>query len=280
MSSQAMRLKSRINLYAKQNNLAAQVVLQNYMFERFLERLSRSTYQENFVIKGGMLVAAIVGLDTRSTMDLDTTVRNLALQEDQIVKVIQHVCAIELDDGVQFQVVSISPIRKDDRYGGLRVRLDAVFDTITTPLSIDLTAGDVITPAAVAYELNGLFEESLHIRLWGYNLETMLAEKVETILSRGVLSTRPRDYYDVYILSTTKTYDVALYRAAVAATSAHRNSLAVMREADAIFEAISRSAMLRAAWMKYQRSFSYAKSITYEEVLKALHPLVLQASQV
>lgn len=280
MSAQAMRLKSRIDHYAKQNNLAAQVVLQNYMFERFLERLSRSNYQENFVIKGGMLVAAIVGLDTRSTMDLDTTVRNLALQKEQIADAIQEICAIELFDGVRFQIVSISPIRKDDRYGGLRVRLDAVFDTIITPLSIDLTAGDVITPAAVPYELNGLFEESLRIRLWGYNLETVLAEKVETILSRGVLSTRPRDYYDVYILSTTKTYDVALYRAALAATSVHRNSLAVVRDAEAIFETISQSAALRAAWMKYRKSFSYAKSITYEEVLESLHPLVLQASQI
>jgi hypothetical protein len=213
-------------------------------------------------------------------MDLDATVRNLALQEAQIADAIQRVCSIELDDDVRFRMVSIAPIRKDDRYGGLCVRLDAVFDTIVTPLSIDITTGDAITPAAIPYELNGMFDQTLRIRLWGYNLETVLAEKIETILSRGVLSTRPRDYYDVYILCTTQKYDMALYRDALAATATHRNSLAVMRDAEAIFETISRSADLQTTWSKYQKSFPYAQHITYEEIIAVLHPLILQASQI
>lgn len=185
MSSKAMSLKGRINHYAKKNNIAAQVVLQNYMFERFLERLSKSEYQEKFVIKGGMLVAAIVGLDTRSTMDLDTTLRNLPLTEEQITQAIQSICGIDLKDEVAFKVVSVASIRKDDRYGGFCIRMDAVYDTIVTPLSIDISTGDVITPSAVLYEFSSIFDESVRIRLWGYNIETVMAEKVETILSRG-----------------------------------------------------------------------------------------------
>lgn len=156
MSSKAMSLKSRINQYAKRNDLAAQVVLQNYMFERFLERLSASDYQNKFVIKGGMLIAAIVGLDSRATMDLDTTLRDLPLTEDKIQEAITTICGIKLNDEVSFKLVSITPIRKDDPYGGFSVRLDALFDTIVTPLSIDISTGDVMTPDAINYELMGI----------------------------------------------------------------------------------------------------------------------------
>ena len=206
MSGKAMSLKGKIKNYAKSNNIAAQVVLQNYMFERFLERLSLSDYREKFVVKGGMLIAAIVGLDTRSTMDLDTTLRNLPLTEEQISTAIRSVCDIHLDDDVVFKMQAIGPIRKDDVYGGYCVRIDAVYDTIVTPLSIDVSTGDVITPSPVKYDFGGIFDDDLKITLWGYNIETVIAEKVETILRRGVFTTRPRDYYDVYVLVTTQTY--------------------------------------------------------------------------
>ena len=153
MSSKAMSLKGRIKNYAKSNNIAAQVVLQNYMFERFLARLSVSEYSEKFVVKGGMLIAAIVGLDTRSTMDLDTTLRNLPLTEEKITEAVETICKIDMKDDVIFTVKSIEPIRKDDIYGGYCVRLDAVYDTIVTPLSIDVSTGDVITPDAVKYDV-------------------------------------------------------------------------------------------------------------------------------
>ena len=198
MSSKAMSLKGRINHYAKQNGIAAQVVLQNFMFERFLERLSWSEYRQKFVIKGGMLITAIVGIDTRATMDLDTTLMNLPLTEPQIREAITAICSIPVNDDVSFQIASIEQIRRDDIYGGYRVRLDATYDTVLTPLSIDISTGDVITPNPAAYELHGIFNPELKIPLWGYNIETILAEKVETILRRGILSTRPRDFYDVY----------------------------------------------------------------------------------
>ncbi len=275
MNSKAMSLKGRINHYAKKNNIAAQVVLQNYMFERFLERLSKSEYQEKFVIKGGMLVAAIVGLDTRSTMDLDATLRNLPLTEEQIAKAIQSICDIDLKDEVTFRVVSVAPIRKDDRYGGFCIRMDAVYDTIVTPLSIDISTGDIITPSAVPYEFTGIFDEYVRIRLWGYNIETVMAEKVETILSRGVFSTRPRDYYDIYILVTTQKYDRALFLDALSATAEHRGSKANLSTPAAVLGNISESSNLRQMWSKYQKKFPYAKDITYEAIMEVLYGLIL-----
>lgn len=241
MSSKAMSLKGRIKNYAKINNIAAQVVLQNYMFEHFLERMSVSEYSEKFVVKGGMLIAAIVGLDTRSTMDLDTTLRNLPLKEEQISAALSSICKVDLNDDVSFEVKSVAPIRKDDVYGGYCVRLDASYDTIVTPLSIDVSTGDIITPAAVKYEFGGIFDENVKITLWGYNIETVMAEKVETILSRGVFTTRPRDYYDIYILATTQKYDKELFKKALTATAEHRSSAEAIVHANKIISLIADS---------------------------------------
>lgn len=270
-----MSLKGRIKNYAKCNNIAAQVVLQNYMFERFLERLSLSEYNEKFVVKGGMLIAAIVGLDTRSTMDLDTTLRKLPLTESQITQAVQDICSINLEDDVCFEIKSVAPIRKDDVYGGYCVRMDAVYDTIVTPLSIDVSTGDVITPAAVKYEFEGIFDENVRINLWGYNIETVMAEKAETILSRGVFTTRPRDYYDIYILGSTQPFDRTVFKEALKATAVHRGSLEQIKDVTGIFEQIAKSEELKDMWNKYQKKFTYASNITFENVLKVLKKLLM-----
>ena len=275
MSSKAMSLKGRIKNYAKSNNIAAQVVLQNYMFECLLARLAKSEYSEKFVVKGGMLIAAIVGLDTRSTMDLDTTLRNLPLTEEKIAEAIDTICKIDMQDDVVFMVKSIEQIRKDDIYGGYCVRLDAKYDTIITPLSIDISTGDVITPDAVKYEFNGIFDEDVRISLWGYNIETVIAEKVETILRRGVFTTRPRDYYDVYILGTTQEYDKEIFTDALEATAEHRGSTELISDVEGILKQISESDELRDMWKKYQKKFTYASEISYEDVLVVLRKFVL-----
>lgn len=275
MSSKAMSLKGKINNYAKRNNIAAQVVLQNYMFERFLSRLSASEYRDNFVIKGGMLIAAIVGLDTRSTMDLDTTLRNLPLTKEKILEAVNVICKIDMNDDVIFTVKSIGPIRKDDIYGGYSVRIDAVYDTILTPLSIDISTGDVITPEAAKYEFGGIFDEDIQISLWGYNIETVIAEKVETILRRGVFTTRPRDYYDVYILGTTQEYNKEIYKEALKATAQHRRSTEQISDTKGILKQIAGSSNLKEMWSKYQKKFVYASDISYEDVMVVLKKLVL-----
>lgn len=270
MSSKAMSLKGKIKNYAKSKSIAAQVVLQNYMFERFLARLSMSDYREKFVVKGGMLIAAIVGLDTRSTMDLDTTLRNLPLTEEKVMEAVENICKITLGDDVIFEVKSIAPIRKDDRYGGFCVRLDAIYDTIVTPLSIDVSTGDVITPEAVEYEFSGIFDEEIRIKMWGYNIESVMAEKVETILSRGIFNTRPRDFYDVYILGTTQRYDKKIFLKALEATAIHRGSREQIIDKTGIIEKLFASEELIQMWEKYRKKFSYASEIQYADVMDVL----------
>lgn len=271
--SNAMSLKAKIRNIAKVKNIPAQVILQNYMFERLLVRLAQSEYREKFVLKGGMLVAAIVGLDNRATMDLDTTLKNLPLTPEAIRAALEHICAIPCDDEVSFTVGGISPIREDDIYGGYRVMLDARYDTIVTPLSIDVSTGDVITPHAVEYSFNEIFDDSKSFRLWAYNIETVLAEKVETILRRTVFNTRPRDFYDAYILATTQKYDKNLFAQAMQATAAHRGTAEQIADVAGIIQDISESAALRVMWDKYRKQFGYAKDISFEMIIAVLRDI-------
>ena len=212
--SNAMSLKAKIRNIAKQKNIPAQVIMQNYMFERLLVRLAKSEYKDKFVLKGGMLVAAIVGLDNRATMDLDTTLKNLPLTPDSIKNALIEITDISCDDEVTFEINSIAPIREDDIYGGYRVMVNAKYDTLVTPLSIDVSTGDAITPYAVEFTFNEIFDEDKSFELWAYNIETVLAEKVETILRRTVFNTRPRDFYDAYILATTQKFDKSIFKEA------------------------------------------------------------------
>ena len=270
----AMSLKAKIRNVAKQKNIPAQVILQNYMFERLLVRLSNSEYKDKFVLKGGMLVAAIVGLDNRATMDLDTTLKNLPLTPEAIKEALEQVCSRKFDDGVSFEIGTILPIRDDDLYGGYRVILNARFDTLLTPLSIDVSTGDVITPNAVQYSFWEIFDEDKSFDLWAYNLETVLAEKVETILRRGVFSTRPRDFYDAYILTTTQRYDKVLFASALKATAGHRGTTEHIADIDGILKNITESPELRTMWEKYSKQFAYAKDITFEAIVEVLNELV------
>ena len=271
--SNAMSLKAKIRNIAKAKNIPAQVILQNYMFERLLVRLAQSEYREKFVLKGGMLVAAIVGLDNRATMDLDTTLKNLPLTPEAIRTALESICAVPCDDEVSFAVGSISPIRDDDIYGGYRVMLDARYDTILAPLSIDVSTGDAITPHAVEFSFNEIFDDSKSFRLWAYNIETVLAEKVETILRRTVFNTRPRDFYDAYILATTQKYDKALFSRALQATAQHRGTTEQIDNVTGILQDIAESTALQAMWEKYRKQFAYAKDISFDQIVIVLRDL-------
>ena len=272
--SKAMSLKAKIRNIAKQKNIPAQVILQNYMFERLMVRLSASEYKEKFVLKGGMLVAAIVGLDNRATMDMDTTLKNLPLTPEAIRSALESVCSIGYDDGVSFELGKISPIREDDIYGGYRVMLTARFDTMITPLSIDVSTGDVITPHAVQYSFSEIFEDEKSYNLWAYNIETVMAEKVETILRRGVFNTRPRDFYDAYILSTTQKFDRTVFADALKATAAHRGTEQQIADVPAILNNIEESPELKTMWDKYRKQFAYASDIEYGHIIAVLKMLL------
>ena len=272
--SNAMSLKARIRNIARQKNIPAQVVLQNYMFERLLVRLSASPYKDKFVLKGGMLVAAMVGLDNRATMDLDTTLKNLPLTPNAIRSALEQICAVPSGDTVNFEVGAISPIREDDAYGGYRVALTARFETLAVPLSIDVSTGDAITPHAIPYCFAEIFDEEKSYELWAYNVETVLAEKVETILRRGVFNTRPRDFYDAYILATTQPFDRAVFAEALRATARHRGTTEQITDVPGILRSIRQSPELHAMWNKYQKQFGYAQNITYEQILDVVQDLV------
>ncbi|MEG0504083.1 MAG: nucleotidyl transferase AbiEii/AbiGii toxin family protein [Raoultibacter sp.] len=273
-NSASTSLKACIRNIAKQKNIPAQVVLQNFMFERFLIRLSQSEYKDKFVLKGGMLISAIVGLDTRSTMDLDATIRDIHLTEETLLNALEIICTIPVDDKVAFKLRAMDPIRKDDPYGGFCVKLEAKYEKIVVPLSIDVSTGDAITPQAIRYSFREIFDETNSFELWTYNIETVLAEKVETVLNRGVFNTRTRDYYDIYILNKTQEFNPALFREALSATAAHRKSTASISDTKRIIETIESSEVLKRLWEKYQKQFYYASNISYNEVMQSLRSVL------
>ena len=274
-TANAMSLRAKINNYAKEHGILAQVVLQNYMFECLLDRISRSKYVDNFVIKGGILVSSLVGLDVRSTMDMDTTLVHLSLTEEKIKEAVNDIIAVPADDGVVFNFVSVETIRKDDVYGGFCLRLDAKYESIETPLSIDISTGDAITPEPMNYGYKRLFNSENVIPLRSYPLETVLAEKIETIITRGILNTRPRDFYDVYILTKTQGYNAETLRKAVLATVEHRGTKAIMEaETNNRLAVIENSSELQSQWSKYQKKFPYAKDITYQETVNAVKGVI------
>ena len=274
-TANAMSLRAKINNYAKEHGILAQVVLQNYMFECLLDRISRSKYVDNFVIKGGILVSSLVGLDVRSTMDMDTTLVHLSLTEEKIKESMIVIIAVPADDGIVFNFVSVEPIRKDDVYGGFCLRLDAKYESIETPLSIDISTGDAITPEPMNYGYKRLFNSENVIPLRSYPLETVLAEKIETIITRGILNTRPRDFYDVYILTKTQGYNAETLRKAIFATAEHRGTKAIMEaETNNRLAVIENSSELQSQWAKYQKKFPYAKDITYQETVNAVKEVI------
>lgn len=253
--------------------MSAQVVLQNYMFERFLERLSQSKYQDKFILKGGMLIAALVGIDNRSTMDMDATIKNYPINVEALTKAINDICSVVIDDDVSFSFSGIDAIRDDDAYGGYRVSITAEYDTITTPLQIDITTGDAITPKEVLYLFKMIFEEG-SFGIWAYNIETVLAEKMETILRRGELNTRPRDFYDVYILAKTQRFEHSIFVDALKSTATHRETTHIFTNISSRLDEISGSDTLRSRWSKYTKDYRYADGITYEDVMEAIRGLV------
>ena len=272
MSGKSMSLKAKIRNLANKKDMSAQVVLQNYMFERFLERLSKSTYKDKFILKGGILIAALVGIDNRATMDLDATIKNYPINVESLTSIINEICSVDIDDDVSLSFSGIEAIRDDDAYGGYRVSVVSKYDTITTPIKIDITTGDVITPKEILYVFKMLFEEG-GFSVWAYNTETVLAEKVETILRRGELNTRPRDFYDVYILTKTQSLDYSVFVKALKSTAIHRETTHIFDNMGSRLEEISHSEALKSRWLKYTKDYRYADGITYEDVLDVIREL-------
>ena len=269
--SKAMQLKAKIKNLALKNHVPAQAVLQNFMLERLLERISLSKYKDMVILKGGMLIASMVGISSRTTMDMDATLRGYPLTEKAIQEALSEICAIPLGDEVSLELDHIAPIREDDEYGGFRVAIIAKYESINTPLKIDITTGDIITPEAIRYAFQSNFEDK-KIEVWAYNIETILAEKVETILRRSVLNTRPRDFYDVYIIMKTQQRAVnkKTFITAMIATSEKRMSLGALQDKDKILITIKTDPIMRQRWDRYCKDNFYANGIEFDEVIEVL----------
>lgn len=264
-----MSLKARIRNIATEKKISAQAVLQNYLMRRFLLRLSKTDYKDKFVVKGGMLISSIVGVEHRATMDLDATLRNLPLTEETIRQAFETICSIEIDDGITFRLDSIGPIRDDDEYGGYRAGFSAIYGKINAPMSMDVSTGDIITPGARKYSFSDMFDENTCFELWAYSLETILAEKIETILSRGIENTRPRDFYDVYMLSAYD-YDPSVFKEAFAATAKHRGSYEKIMDYPEILHTILINPIMQNRWKAYSKQMQYAYGVSFEDTISAV----------
>lgn len=267
----AMQLKTIIKNIAKNKNISAALVLQNYMLERFLERVSLSRYHDNYIIKGGFLIASMVGLDSRATMDMDATIKGYPVNEEAIRKMVEDIIAVHVEDAIHFCLKSVREIREGDEYTGYRVALTADYEKMAVPLKLDITTGDKITPREIEYSYK-LMMEDRSIRVLAYNLSTILAEKLETVVSRGNQNTRPRDYYDIYILSKlqAKNIDVDSLKAALSATTAKRGSSELMMQYAEIMRTVKSSDVMKRQWDNYRKDFDYAAGIEFEETCDAV----------
>lgn len=271
----AMQLKAYVKNLAKEKKISAQIVLQNYMLERLLERISVSEYRDNFILKGGFLLAAMVGLDTRATMDMDATIKGLPVTKEAISQMFIDICQIHIEDDIRFEFSGIEDIREDDEYSGFRMSLSGNYPPMAVPLKIDITTGDKITPREMIYTFNLMFEER-SINVLAYTLETILAEKLETIISRGDQNTRPRDFYDVYILNTLqkKNIDNQILKEAFAATVKKRGTEHIVTNYKEIIETVLKSSVMKDQWVRYQKEFDYAKDIRFEDTCKVANELM------
>lgn len=271
MIKTARQLKDLIRNLSKEKSADAQILMRNYMMERFLERISLSEYRDNFILKGGMLVAAMVGLDTRSTMDLDATVKGINVETTDIKNLIASIITVPIEDGVVFRLKSISEIMDETEYPGIRVSMTTTFDGVVTPLKIDISTGDAITPREVRYRFKLMLEERA-IDIWAYNLETVLAEKLETIITRTTTNSRMRDFYDIYILKKLhgKSLNPDVFRDALLATAHKRETEKYLTDAKEVFQEVKDSHVMQNLWTAYRKKFSYAADLEWDSVMEAV----------
>ena len=283
MIKTARQLKDLIRNLSREKSADAQILMRNYMMERFLERISLSEYRDKFILKGGMLVAAMVGLDARSTMDLDAKVDAcgiscpgpiMKLKKEDIENLISSIVTVPIDDGVKFQLKSISEIMDEAEYPGIRVSMSTTFDGVVTPLKIDISTGDAITPREVRYSFKLMLEDR-SIDIWAYNLETVLAEKLETIITRTTTNTRMRDFYDIYILEQLHgtTLNPKILHDALLATAHKRGSEKYLNQAEEVFDEVENDSVMQKLWEAYRKKFSYASDLEWDVIMKVIRRL-------
>ena len=272
MIKTATQLKAKIRNLSGGDNDRARMLIRNFVMERFLERVALSPYRNNFILKGGMLVAAVVGLETRATIDIDTTVKSLPLTMENARRVVEDVIRTDVPDGVSFTITKVSYIMEGHDYPGIRFMLEASLDKMKQVIKVDISTGDIITPGAVEYSYKLMFEDR-SISIWTYNLETLLGEKLETIMARETANTRMRDFYDIHILMNQKTVDYKLLKSAFLATSEKRATTALVSRFDEILEEVRMDKTMESLWKKYRKENFFVGDLTWEDVNQSVKKL-------
>lgn len=274
MFSNANSFKAKIKNMAKDRGIPAQQLQQNFLIEQVLKLIAKSSYKDSFIVKGGYLIGQLIGLDKRTTMDLDVTLKGTTLSQENLIAIFEEILS-DSDDVFSFEVDKLEPIRQDDEYGGFSLKLNATFDTLREVVFIDITTGDKITPREITYSMPSLFKNET-IEVWTYNLETVLAEKLETIISRGVASTRPRDRYDLFTLYHIRKdeIDFDVLRKALANTVEKRGSKEAIDIWESQLNSIETDEYQKQLWTRYQRQFKYAQDISFEKSVQIVRELM------
>ena len=274
MFSNANSFKAKIKNMAKDRGIPAQQLQQNFLIEQVLKLIAKSSYKDSFIVKGGYLIGQLIGLDKRTTMDLDVTLKGTTLSQENLITISEEILS-DSDDVFSFEVDKLEPIRQDDEYGGFSLKLNATFDTLREVVFIDITTGDKITPREITYSMSSLLANET-IEVWTYNLETVLAEKLETIISRGVASTRPRDRYDLFTLYHIRKDEInfAVLREALANTVEKRGSKEAIDIWESQLNSIETDEYQKQLWTRYQRQFKYAQDISFEKSVQIVRELM------
>lgn len=276
MFSNANSFKAKIKNISKDKGIPAQQVQQHYLIEQVLKLISTSSYRDSFIVKGGYLIGQMIGLDKRTTMDLDVTLKGTEMSRENLIHIFEEILCSKTD-GFSFSVDKLEPIRQDDEYGGFSLKLNATFDTLKEVVFIDITTGDKITPREITYSMNSIFTNE-SIKIWTYNLETVLAEKLETIISRGLASTRPRDRYDLFTLYKLRKEEINLevLKNALENTAEKRKSKDTIYNWKEQVRGIEISDYQKELWIRYQRQFKYAKDISFDNSVQVIREIMQQ----
>ena len=276
MIHSSKQLKDLIRNLSKEVGIEAHVLIRKYMMERFLERVSSSKYNGSFILKGGMLVAAFVGVEARATMDIDTTIKGIPVTIVDMERTITEISNIDLDDNVKFRIKKVSEIMDEEEYSGIRFSMDAVLDGAVIPLKIDISTGDVITPREIAYSYKLMFEDRT-IPIMTYPIETVLAEKLETVISRSITNTRMRDFYDIHILLKSQNINADILALALERTAKKRGNFSLLENAESVLKIVKSDEDMKRLWNIYQKKFKYAGEYTWDEVIHSVRELSIEA---
>ncbi len=267
-------LKAKAKNLAKKYNIDSSYILQTYMFEALLKRISVSKYSDNLIIKGGFLLSSLFGVDYRTTLDLDTTLKGVPLEKENIEKIMNEIINIDVGDNIKMSIFSIKDIRVEEIYPGFSVHINADFEGLKKHLLIDITTGDVITYREIKFSYKTIFDESV-INIMAYNMETIIAEKFEAVLSKNIENTRMKDYYDLYVFSTLKwnVVDKVLLKKVIYNTCNKRNSINYLNNSAEYISLVANDSKIKGLWERYQNNYSYAKNITFEDTIDAINKI-------